>query len=68
MELHHQKDLKFQKEQWNALEKVKRDKWIQEKSQAIRDQTIKGLEPEVQRMLAVLFLFSCRLSGLVLFK
>lgn len=49
----HARDLRQQRELWAATEKIKRDKWIQEKTKAIKDQTVKGLEPEIQRMLAV---------------
>lgn len=46
------KEMKQQKELWSTTEKVKREKWITEKTKIIKDQTIKGLEPEIQRMLA----------------
>ncbi|KAJ3070702.1 Centrosomal protein of 131 kDa [Quaeritorhiza haematococci] len=46
------RNLKQQRELWEASEKIKRDKWIQEKTKAIKEQTVKGLEPEIQRMLA----------------
>ncbi|KAJ3132574.1 Centrosomal protein of 131 kDa [Geranomyces variabilis] len=52
LEEQHERDLKQQKELWAQAEKIKRDKWIQEKTKAIKDQTIKGLEPEIQRMLS----------------
>ncbi|KAJ3299847.1 Centrosomal protein of 131 kDa [Borealophlyctis nickersoniae] len=52
LEEQHVRDLKQQREMWQAAEKIKRDKWIQEKTKAIKDQTVKGLEPEIQRMLA----------------
>ncbi|KAI9017173.1 hypothetical protein BC832DRAFT_10359 [Gaertneriomyces semiglobifer] len=52
LEEQHEKDLKQQKQMWEAAEKIKRDKWIQEKTKAIKEQTVKGLEPEIQRMLA----------------
>ncbi|TPX58588.1 hypothetical protein PhCBS80983_g03012 [Powellomyces hirtus] len=52
LEEQHEKDLRQQKELWAAAEKIKREKWIQEKTKAIKDQTIKGLEPEIQRMLS----------------
>ncbi|KAJ3001828.1 Centrosomal protein of 131 kDa, partial [Thoreauomyces humboldtii] len=52
LEEQHEKDLRQQRELWQAAEKIKRDKWIQEKTKAIKDQTIKGLEPEIQRMLS----------------
>jgi hypothetical protein len=53
MEEHNLKDVKQQRELWQATEKVKRDKWITDKTRVIKDQTVKGLEPEIQRMLAV---------------
>lgn len=53
MEEKHLHEIKQQKELWQASEKIKRDKWIQEKTKVIKDQTIKGLEPEIQRMIAV---------------
>ncbi|KAJ3128545.1 Centrosomal protein of 131 kDa, partial [Nowakowskiella sp. JEL0407] len=48
----HARDIKQQREMWQAAEKLKRDKWIQEKTKAIKEQTVKGLEPEIQRMIA----------------
>eukprot|EP00833_Pecoramyces_ruminatium_P006921 jgi/Orpsp1_1/1180953/evm.model.c7180000075223.1 len=52
LEEHHTKDIKQQKEIWQASEKIKRDKWIQTKEKQIKDNTIKGLEPEIQKMLS----------------
>jgi hypothetical protein len=52
LEEHHSKDIKQQKEMWLASEKVRRDKWIQTKEKQIKDNTIKGLEPEIQKMLS----------------
>ncbi|KAI8849461.1 hypothetical protein BC829DRAFT_391327 [Chytridium lagenaria] len=52
LEEHHARDLKQQREMWMAAEKVKRDKWITERTKAIKEQTVKGLEPEIQRMIA----------------
>lgn len=49
----HAKDLKNQKETLLAGEKIKREKWLQEKTKIIKEQTVKGLEPEIQRMLTV---------------
>ncbi|KAJ1336825.1 hypothetical protein BSLG_006928 [Batrachochytrium salamandrivorans] len=46
------RDLKKQREMWQAAEKIKRDKWIQDKTKLIKDQTVKGLEPEIQRMIS----------------
>jgi 5-azacytidine-induced protein 1 len=45
--------LKQQREMWQATEKIKRDKWIQEKTKLIKDQTIQGLEPEIQKLISV---------------
>ncbi|KAL2916768.1 hypothetical protein HK105_203547 [Polyrhizophydium stewartii] len=52
LEEQHGRDIKQQREMWQAAEKIKRDKWIQEKTKSIKDQTVKGLEPEIQRMIA----------------
>lgn len=49
----HSKDLRNLKETLLASEKIKRDKWLQEKTKIIKEQTVKGLEPEIQRMLTV---------------
>jgi len=54
LEEHHTKDIKQQKELWQASEKLRRDKWIQTKEKQIKDNTIKGLEPEIQKMLSVI--------------
>ena len=43
-------DLKKNKEAWMAAEKVRREKWEKEKIAEIRAQTVKGLEPEIQRI------------------
>jgi 5-azacytidine-induced protein 1 len=54
----HARDIKQQKESWVSSEKIRRDKWIQEKTKLIKDQTVKSLEPEIQRMLSVRLIFS----------
>ena len=54
MQEFHTKDLKNQRESLMASEKIKRDKWLQDKTKNIKEQTIKGLEPEIQRMLSVI--------------
>lgn len=61
LEEKHYRDIKHQKETWTANEKTKRDKWIQEKTKIIKDQTVKSLEPEIQKMLSVKYAL---LSGL----
>lgn len=48
----HARDLKQQREMWQAAEKIKRDKWIQEKTKIIKDQTVQGLEPEIQKLIS----------------
>ena len=47
-----QKEMKQAKEKWAATEKSKREKWIADKSKELKDNTIKGLEPEIERILA----------------
>ena len=37
---------------WAAAEKVRRDKWMAETMSQVKAQTIKGLEPEIERLLA----------------
>ena len=36
---------------WSEGEAIRRDKWLERRTREIRDVTIKGLEPEVQRIL-----------------
>ena len=43
-------ELRKNKEAWMASEKVRREKWEKEKIHEIRAQTVKGLEPEIQRI------------------
>lgn len=45
-----EEELRKNKDAWLASEKVRRQKWEQDKIQEIRSQTIKGLEPEIQRI------------------
>ncbi|KAJ3041961.1 Centrosomal protein of 131 kDa [Rhizophlyctis rosea] len=51
LEEDHARDIRQQRELWQAAEKVKRDKMIQEKEKQIKDQTVKGMEPHIQQML-----------------
>jgi 5-azacytidine-induced protein 1 len=44
-------DMKDAKEAWMAVEKSKREKWKVEKEKEIKEGTIRGLEPELERML-----------------
>lgn len=43
-------ELKKNKEAWIASEKVRKEKWEKERIQEIRAQTVKGLEPEIQKI------------------
>ena len=45
-----QVELKKNRDAWQASEKVRKEKWEKEKVQEIRAQTVKGLEPEIQRI------------------
>ncbi|RKP00141.1 hypothetical protein CXG81DRAFT_19871 [Caulochytrium protostelioides] len=47
----HARDMRHLREQLARDDKLKRDKWIAERVAAIKDQTVKGLEPEIQAML-----------------
>jgi hypothetical protein len=51
--------LKKHKEGWATSEKIRRDAWMQEKTKEIKEMTVKGLEPEIHKLLAVPhFIFS----------
>lgn len=45
-----QVELKKNREAWLASEKVRKEKWEKDKVSEIRAQTVKGLEPEIQRI------------------
>jgi len=46
------KDLTKNKQNWMATERLKREAWEKEKVKEIKEMTIKGLQPEVERILA----------------
>ena len=35
-----------------TAEKLRREKWIKDKSQQIKELTVKGLEPDIQKLIA----------------
>merc|ERR1719361_2301349 len=39
------------KEEWAAAEAVRREQWVSTKTKQIKAMTIKGLEPEIQRLI-----------------
>lgn len=45
-------ELRRQKEGWVAAEKIKRDQWMEAKTKEVKEATVKGLEGEVQKLLA----------------
>eukprot|EP00794_Sanderia_malayensis_P008773 gene8773-9710_t len=51
-EENHAVELKKQKEIMEAAEKLRRQKWIHEKTTQIKEMTVKGLEPDIQKLIA----------------
>jgi hypothetical protein len=47
-----QREMRSQKDAWATAEKIRRDAWINGKTKSIKQQTIKGLEPEIHRLIA----------------
>ncbi|XP_020895169.1 centrosomal protein of 131 kDa isoform X2 [Exaiptasia diaphana] len=52
LEENHEVEMKKQKEVIVAAEKLRREKWITEKTQQIKEVTVKGLEPDIQKLIA----------------
>lgn len=48
----HSREMKNMKDMLLAAEKVKREKYVQEKTRSIKEATIKSLEPEIQSLIA----------------
>ncbi|KAG8507520.1 Centrosomal protein of 131 kDa [Galemys pyrenaicus] len=52
MQEQHELEIKKLKELMSATEKVRREKWISEKTRKIKEITVRGLEPEIQKLIA----------------
>ncbi|XP_053151947.1 centrosomal protein of 131 kDa isoform X7 [Hemicordylus capensis] len=52
MQEQHQLEIKKLKELMSATEKIRREKWIDEKTKKIKEITVRGLEPEIQKLIA----------------
>ncbi|XP_023960426.2 centrosomal protein of 131 kDa isoform X3 [Chrysemys picta bellii] len=52
MQEQHELETKKLKELMSATEKIRREKWIDEKTKKIKEITVKGLEPEIQKLIA----------------
>lgn len=52
MQEQHDTEMKKLQELMTATEKVRREKWIDEKTKKIKEITVKGLEPEIQRLIS----------------
>ncbi|CAB3992815.1 centrosomal of 131 kDa isoform X2 [Paramuricea clavata] len=52
LEQNHAAEIKKQKDVMQTAEKLRRDKWIKDKSQQIKELTVKGLEPDIQKLIA----------------
>ncbi|XP_037680722.1 centrosomal protein of 131 kDa-like, partial [Choloepus didactylus] len=52
MQEQHELEMKKLKELMSATEKVRREKWINEKTKKIKEITVRGLESEIQKLIA----------------
>ncbi|NWI27843.1 CP131 protein, partial [Sula dactylatra] len=52
MQEQHELEIKKLKDLMTATEKIRREKWIDEKTKKIKEITVKGLEPEIQKLIA----------------
>ncbi|XP_053426155.1 centrosomal protein of 131 kDa isoform X2 [Nycticebus coucang] len=48
----HELEMRKLKELMSATEKVRREKWISEKTKRIKEITVRGLEPEIQKLIS----------------
>ena len=46
-----QREIRRLREKWVAEEKIRRETWESDKVRSIKEMTIKGLEPEIQRII-----------------
>lgn len=49
----HAEQLRIEKEKWAALERVSREKWASAKEKELKELTVRGLEPELKKIMAV---------------
>ncbi|XP_023805049.1 centrosomal protein of 131 kDa isoform X2 [Oryzias latipes] len=52
MQQQHEMEIKKLKDLMSASEKIRRERWIDEKTKKIKEITVKGLEPEIQKLLS----------------
>ncbi|XP_051968511.1 centrosomal protein of 131 kDa isoform X2 [Xyrauchen texanus] len=52
MQEQHELEIKKLKELMSATEKIRREKWIDDKTKKIKEITVKGLEPEIQKLIS----------------
>ncbi|XP_062330170.1 centrosomal protein of 131 kDa isoform X2 [Osmerus eperlanus] len=52
MQEQHEMEIQKLKELMRATEQVRREKWIDEKTKKIKEITVKGLEPEIQKLIS----------------
>ncbi|XP_021358763.1 centrosomal protein of 131 kDa-like [Mizuhopecten yessoensis] len=52
MDEKHSFEMKKLKDMHEAAEKLRRERWIEDKTKKIKEMTVKGLEPEIQRLIA----------------
>ena len=52
VELRHATEIKRLKALQESSNKLRQEKWVDEKTKRIKEQTVRGLEPEIQRLMA----------------